>query len=112
MFGKASTYVETVDINELESASSRLLAAINYYGLVELEYKLDPRDGSYNLLDFNARIRGYHRWAAVPALTSRISSTGTMWASWLNNARQPLGCRGCACSPTCRPPWESCAEVG
>lgn len=60
MFGKASTYVETVEINELESTSSRFLAAINYYGLVELEYKLDARDGSYKLLDFNARTWGYH----------------------------------------------------
>jgi D-aspartate ligase len=64
MFGKASTYVETVDINELESTSSRLLAAINYYGLVELEYKLDARDGCYKLLDFNARTWGYHSLGA------------------------------------------------
>ncbi len=64
MFGKASTYVETVDINELESMSSRLLAAINYYGLVELEYKLDARDGCYKLLDFNARTWGYHSLGA------------------------------------------------
>src|SRR6185295_1694007 len=31
-----------------------------YYGLVELEYKRDPRDGEAKLLDVNARTWGYH----------------------------------------------------
>ncbi len=59
-FGRASTYVETVDIPVLEELSERFLRASNYYGLVELEYKLDPRDGQYKLLDVNARTWGYH----------------------------------------------------
>lgn len=36
------------------------MRASHYYGLVELEYKLDPRDGQYKLLDVNARTWGYH----------------------------------------------------
>jgi predicted ATP-grasp superfamily ATP-dependent carboligase len=59
-FGRASTYVETVELPVLEAQSQRLLRAIDYYGLVELEYKLDPRDGHYKLLDVNARAWGYH----------------------------------------------------
>ena len=59
-FGRASTYVESADIPVLERLSERLLRAIDYYGLVELEYKLDTRDGRYKLLDFNARTWGYH----------------------------------------------------
>lgn len=59
-FGRSSTYVETVDIPELEERSERFLRAIDYYGLVELEYKLDPRDSEYKLLDVNARTWGYH----------------------------------------------------
>ena len=59
-FGRASTYVETVDVPILEDLSDRFLRAINYYGLVELEYKLDLRDGHYKLLDVNARTWGYH----------------------------------------------------
>jgi predicted ATP-grasp superfamily ATP-dependent carboligase len=59
-FGRASTFVETVDVPLLETLSERFLKAIDYYGLVELEYKLDPRDGQYKLLDFNARTWGYH----------------------------------------------------
>lgn len=59
-FGRASTYVETVEAPILEALSERFLRAINYYGLVELEYKLDPRDSQYKLLDVNARTWGYH----------------------------------------------------
>jgi D-aspartate ligase len=59
-FGRASTYVETVDVPLLEELSERFLRRIDYYGLVELEYKLDPRDGLYKLLDVNARTWGYH----------------------------------------------------
>src|SRR5439155_8296004 len=59
-FGRASTFVETVDVPPLETLSEPFLRAINYYGLVELEYKLDPRDARYKLLDVNARTWGYH----------------------------------------------------
>lgn len=59
-FGRASTFVETVDIPILEELSERFLRASNYYGLVEVEYKLDSRDGEYKLLDVNARTWGYH----------------------------------------------------
>ena len=63
-FGRASTFVETVDVPLLETLSERFLRAINYYGLVELEYKLDPRDGQYKLLDVNGRTWGYHTLGA------------------------------------------------
>ena len=59
-FGRASTFVETVDLPVLEDLSERFLRAIDYYGLVELEYKYDERDESYKLLDVNARTWGYH----------------------------------------------------
>lgn len=59
-FGKASTYVETVEMPILEEYSERFLRAIHYYGLVEVEFKLDPRDGQFKLLDVNARTWGYH----------------------------------------------------
>jgi predicted ATP-grasp superfamily ATP-dependent carboligase len=59
-FGRASTYVETIELPALEELSERFLREIDYYGLVELEYKLDPRDGQYKLLDVNARTWGYH----------------------------------------------------
>lgn len=63
-FGRASTYVESVDIPILEELSERFLRGIDYYGLVEVEYKLDPRDSQYKLLDVNARTWGYHSLGA------------------------------------------------
>jgi predicted ATP-grasp superfamily ATP-dependent carboligase len=59
-FGRASTYVETIENTLLQETSVTFLKAIDYYGLVEMEYKLDPRDLSYKLLDVNARTWGYH----------------------------------------------------
>lgn len=59
-FGRASTYVETVEEPAVEALSERLLRAIGFDGLVELEFKRDPRSGEFKLLDFNARTWGYH----------------------------------------------------
>jgi len=59
-FGRSSTFVETAELPILGEYSERFLAAINYYGLVEVEFKRDPRDGQYRLLDVNGRTWGYH----------------------------------------------------
>jgi D-aspartate ligase len=59
-FGRASTCVETIDLPVLATLSERFLREIDYYGLIELEYKLDCRDGHYKLLDVNPRTWGYH----------------------------------------------------
>lgn len=59
-FGRASTLVETIENPLLESMSEKFLRSIDYYGLVEIEYKLDLRTGEYKLLDVNARTWGYH----------------------------------------------------
>jgi D-aspartate ligase len=59
-FGRAATYVETIDLPVIEELSERFLRAIDYYGLVEVEFKQDPRDGEYKLLDVNARAWGFH----------------------------------------------------
>jgi predicted ATP-grasp superfamily ATP-dependent carboligase len=59
-FGRASTLVESVSLPALEALSTTFLRAIDYYGLVELEFMLDHRDGRHKLLDVNARTWGYH----------------------------------------------------
>ena len=59
-FGRAATYVETADMPELEELSERFLRSIDFYGLVEIEYKYDLRDRRYKLLDVNARAWGFH----------------------------------------------------
>jgi D-aspartate ligase len=59
-FGRAATYVETVELPAIVELSERFLRAIDYYGLVEVEFKQDPRDGLFKLLDVNARTWGFH----------------------------------------------------
>ena len=59
-FGRASTFVQTIELPVLEELSERFLRAINYYGLVEVEFKLDLQDNQYRLLDVNGRTWGYH----------------------------------------------------
>src|SRR5207248_63861 len=59
-FGRASTYVETVDEPAVEALARRLLGAMRYTGLVEVEFKRDPRDGRCKVLDINARTWGWH----------------------------------------------------
>jgi len=59
-FGRFSTYVETVDEPGVIEPSVRLLRAVRYSGLVEVEFKRDPRDGKYKLLDVNPRVWGWH----------------------------------------------------
>jgi predicted ATP-grasp superfamily ATP-dependent carboligase len=59
-FGRAATYVETADLPDIEEMSEQFLRAINFYGLAEVEFKQDPRDNQYKLLDVNARAWGFH----------------------------------------------------
>lgn len=67
-FGRAATYVETVDAPEVEYLSERFLRAIRYHGIVEIEYKRDARTGEYKLLDVNARTWGFHALGAACAV--------------------------------------------
>jgi D-aspartate ligase len=64
-FGRAATFVESLDLPEVEEPTIRFLKAINYYGLAEVEYKLDPRDGKFKLLDVNVRTWGFHSLGAA-----------------------------------------------
>jgi predicted ATP-grasp superfamily ATP-dependent carboligase len=62
-FGQFSTYVETVDEPQVIEPSHRLLAATGFTGLVELEFKRDPRNGQFKILDVNPRVWGWHTLA-------------------------------------------------
>ena len=59
-FGRFSTYVETVDEPGVVEPAVRLLAAMHLTGLVEVEFKRDPRDCQFKLLDVNPRVWGWH----------------------------------------------------
>ena len=57
-FGSAS-YVRSIKDPVLEEIVLPLLASINYRGLGGIEFKKDPRDNQYKLIEFNTR---YGMW--------------------------------------------------
>ena len=59
-FGHATTFAQTVNIPELEEIAKKILGAMGYYGLSEVEFMLDQRDGQYKLIEINARPWGWH----------------------------------------------------
>jgi predicted ATP-grasp superfamily ATP-dependent carboligase len=50
--------------DELIQHAERLLKALRYAGIMDLDYRLDKRDGRYKLLDFNPRIGANFRMFA------------------------------------------------
>ena len=59
-FGHFSTYVETIDAPEVIEPAERLLGAMRFTGLAEVEFKRDPRNGQFSVLDINPRVWGWH----------------------------------------------------
>jgi D-aspartate ligase len=59
-FGNASSFVETTRQPVVERDGLRFLESIEFDGMVEIEFKFDPRDGRYKILDVNARPWGWH----------------------------------------------------
>jgi D-aspartate ligase len=63
-FGRASSYVETIDDPSLERDARRLLEAMRFTGMVEVEFKRDARTGANLLLDVNPRAWGWQSLGA------------------------------------------------
>jgi D-aspartate ligase len=63
-FGRASTFVETVDDAAVSASAAQLLRVLRYTGIVEVEFKRDPRNGKLKLLDVNPRVWGWHSLCA------------------------------------------------
>ncbi len=64
-FGRSSTFVETVDRPDVPKPALLMLQELRLDGLVEIEFKEDPRDGRLKLLDVNARAWGWHSIGAA-----------------------------------------------
>lgn len=63
-FSYTSTFVETATREPVIEASRKLLSAVDFRGLVEIEYKFDARDGRHKVMDVNPRAWS---WLALPA---------------------------------------------
>jgi predicted ATP-grasp superfamily ATP-dependent carboligase len=46
---------EIADVPELRDPTLRILSRIGWWGMANAEYKLDPRDGRYRLMEINGR---------------------------------------------------------
>ncbi len=94
VFGRTSSFVETIERPEVETAASTLLKAMNYSGIVEVEFKYDFRDRSYKVLDINPRTWAWQalggragvefpylawRWAQGHQLTRTFGRPGIKW---------------------------------
>jgi predicted ATP-grasp superfamily ATP-dependent carboligase len=62
-FGHATTCAELVDIPELRTIAEKFLSLIGYYGIGEVEFMQDPRDGKFKLIEVNPRPWGWHTLA-------------------------------------------------
>ena len=63
-FGTAR-FAESVWVPELVDAGLRLLQELRYYGVSQVEFKRDPRDGAYKLMEVNARHWLWHSLATA-----------------------------------------------
>ena len=54
------TFVETLPPQAFEAEAAIFLRSLNYTGLVEIEFMLDPRDNRFKLIDVNPRIWTWH----------------------------------------------------
>jgi predicted ATP-grasp superfamily ATP-dependent carboligase len=60
-FGNASSFVETTTQPIVEAHGRLFLESVGFDGMGEVEFKYDPRDDKYKILDFNPRPWGWHR---------------------------------------------------
>jgi predicted ATP-grasp superfamily ATP-dependent carboligase len=63
-FGRASTCVESTRDSSVCRDAERLLAGMRLTGIVEVEFKRDPRTGENKLLDVNPRVWGWQSMCA------------------------------------------------
>jgi D-aspartate ligase len=56
---------EALWVPEVVDAGLRLLAAVGYRGISQVEFKRDPRDGRFKLMEINPRLFQWHGLAAA-----------------------------------------------
>jgi predicted ATP-grasp superfamily ATP-dependent carboligase len=107
-FGSAS-FVETFSDPDLQALVFRILSDVGYQGLGGLEFKQDPRDGVYKLIEFNTRFGmwdglgvccgvdlpwiSYRDTLGMPVGPQLEFRTGMKWVDWQRDIRAFLGYR-------------------
>ena len=49
------TFAESIYVPDIVELGSKMLGAMHYYGISEIEFKKDPRDNKFKLIEMNAR---------------------------------------------------------
>jgi D-aspartate ligase len=107
-FGSAS-FVETYQDPVLRELVFRILSAVEYQGLGGLEFKQDPRDGQYKLIEFNTRFGmwdglgvrcgvdlpfiSYRDALGLPVESQFEFREGMLWVDWQRDLRAFLDYR-------------------
>jgi predicted ATP-grasp superfamily ATP-dependent carboligase len=67
-FGQATTFAVSVNEPDLADLTVRILSALNYSGIAEVEFMKDERDGSFKFIEINGRVWGWHTLAKAAGL--------------------------------------------
>ena len=97
---------EAVWVDDVVEAGLRLLRALEFHGVSQVEFKRDPRDGTYKLMEVNARLWQWHGLASacgvdVPLIAyrdlvgerpdaSRMNGRRRRWAITLLSGERPI----------------------
>lgn len=92
-FGHASTFAETVDGDGMALLAEKFLRAIGYYGIAEVEFMYDERDGRYKLIEVNPRVWGWHTLALSAGVNLIAMMYKDMIGERLPSPRDPAQAR-------------------
>jgi D-aspartate ligase len=97
---------ESVWVDEVVEQGLALLRGVGFRGLSQVEFKHDPRDGRYKLLEINPRLWQWHGLAAAsgidltqiayldligrPPAPARMNGTARRWAITLAPGERPV----------------------
>jgi D-aspartate ligase len=97
---------EAVWVEEVVDAALRLLRAFEFHGISQVEFKRDPRDGRFKLMEINPRLWQWHGLAAAcgvdvpriayddlvgaPPREAGMNGAGKRWAITLLAGERPV----------------------
>ena len=81
--------VESAALPLLVERGVRVLQALNYHGIAEVEFLYDPRDGEHKLLDVNTRV---WKWIGLP-IAAGVDLPWLAYATTIGRALDPVAPR-------------------
>jgi D-aspartate ligase len=79
---------EALWVDEVVDQGLALLSALGFHGLSQVEFKRDPRDGSYKLMEVNPRLWQWHGLAAACGVDLPLIAYHDLLGTRLSPARQ------------------------